>query len=168
MMLSPDWVGSCRSLRWLSMRQKHSTWFRSSRATGTILLVDSDEDTLNSLATSLTDAGFMVYGAANAQAALGISREYAGEIDVFVSDAQLPVGDETAASMTGIELARQVHAQRPTTKIVLMSEINLESMVRGQGWEFIHGPFSSDALKQKIEESLATGVLTPRSDRYIL
>jgi DNA-binding NtrC family response regulator len=133
------------------MRRNHSKWFRSSRATGTILLVDTDEDILNFLATSLTDARFMAYPAANAQAALGISREYAGEIAVLVSDAQLLVGDESAASMTGIELARQVHAQSPTTKIVLMSEVNLESMVRSQGWEFIHRPFTSDALKQKIE-----------------
>lgn len=83
-----------------------------------------------------------------------MSREYTGEIDVLVSDVQLLVGDETSPSMTGIELARQFHAKRPTSKVLLMSEFNVETLVRSEGWEFIHKPFATDALKQKIERLL--------------
>jgi CheY-like chemotaxis protein len=154
MTLPTDLLGSWLSLRCLSTRRKSSAGFKGSKSTGAIILSESNEDFLKFLATSLTDAGFTVYPAVNAQQALQISREYTGEIDLLVSDAQLLTGDESSPNKTGIELARQFHAKRPPSKVLLMSEFNIETLVRSEGWGFIHKPFAIDALKQKIESLL--------------
>jgi DNA-binding response OmpR family regulator len=56
--------------------------------------------------------------------------------------------------MTGIELARQIRLRKPSAKIILLSEANLETMVRGMGWEFVRKPFAVDQLMQKVKELL--------------
>jgi CheY-like chemotaxis protein len=133
------------------MRRKRRTPSQESLQKDTILVADCNEEFLRLLALSLTDAGFRVYCASTGEKALQVAKAYSATIDVLIADAQLLTGGEASQSMTGIELARQICAQRPNIKVVLMSEANLGTLVRGQGWEFIDKPLEMEAVKQKVD-----------------
>jgi DNA-binding NarL/FixJ family response regulator len=77
----------------------------------TCILVDSDEATLESLASVLHDAGFVVVGSANSGAE-GLRLLDLHQPDVAVVDLHLP-------DMTGIDLAREAVAVAPLTALVL-------------------------------------------------
>jgi CheY-like chemotaxis protein len=89
------------------------------RATGpSVLLVDDDPVTQTELARALGESGARVVGTGSGEAALTVLAQWPAGI-VFVSDA-IP-------GMSGLEVARRIHASSPGVPIVLMSEAGEES-----------------------------------------
>jgi two-component system alkaline phosphatase synthesis response regulator PhoP len=78
-----------------------------------VLLVEDDPETQTELARALTDSGARVVGTGSGEAALALLAEWPAGV-VVVSDA-IP-------GMSGLEVARRIHAASPDVPIVLMSE----------------------------------------------
>ncbi|HJZ11848.1 MAG TPA: ATP-binding protein, partial [Acidobacteriota bacterium] len=79
-----------------------------------ILLVDDNEPIRKSVGDFLEKKGYKVLQASNGKAAVEISRNYDGPIDVIVTDMVTP-------EMSGWELAEIIAAERPQIKVLLMS-----------------------------------------------
>jgi PAS domain S-box-containing protein len=123
---------------------------RPRAGTHTVLVVE-DEAALRELTRRLLERqGYTVLLAANADEALQVFEQNAS-IDLILTDVVMP-------GASGPELTRQLVKQRPTVKVIYMSgytdEVIVEHGVLEPGIAFIHKPFSSDTLGQKIREVL--------------
>lgn len=78
-----------------------------------VLLVEDDPVTQTELARALTDSGARVVGTGSGEAALALLEQWPAGV-VVVSD--------TIHGMSGLEVARRIHASKPDVPIVLMSE----------------------------------------------
>jgi CheY-like chemotaxis protein len=86
----------------------------SSKPTKTILLVDDHARGLAARRVVLAEQGFEVTTAGDGVAALQLLAER--EFDLLITDYRMP-------RMDGLELIRQVRAQRPQQRIVLISAV---------------------------------------------
>jgi signal transduction histidine kinase len=117
----------------------------------TILLVE-DEDQVRKLARAFLERqGYRVVEAASGPEALKTLEEYAGRIDLLLSDMVMP-------QMNGAALAERVKAMRPETRILFMSgytEVGVEipELLSGEG-QFLQKPFSASTLDRKVREAL--------------
>jgi hypothetical protein len=80
----------------------------------TILVVDDVEDVLNVLVRILETADFDVLQANSGPSALSVASNYSGEIDLLLSDVQMP-------GMSGPALADSLRQSRPDIQVILMS-----------------------------------------------
>src|SRR5580658_2342918 len=80
----------------------------------TILLAEDDSLVRELVHEYLKDHGYKLIVAESGQAALAASKQYAGHIDLLLSDFQMP-------NMDGITLAEEISVSRPDTKTLLMS-----------------------------------------------
>ena len=80
-----------------------------------------------------------------------ICEEFDGQIDLVITDVVMPL-------MGGRELAENVSAVRPNTRVLYMSGFTDDAVVRhgvlDDGTCFIQKPFSPDALALKAREVL--------------
>jgi len=117
----------------------------------TILLVE-DEDQVRKLARAFLERqGYRVVEAASGPEALKTLEEYAGRIDLLLTDMVMP-------QMNGAALAERVKAMRPETRILFMSgytEVGVEipELLSGE-WQFLQKPFSASSLDRKVREAL--------------
>jgi CheY-like chemotaxis protein len=123
---------------------------RPPAGTQTVLVVE-DEDGLRKLATKLLQRqGYTVLAAANAEEALRIFASRPS-IDVLLTDVVMP-------GASGPELTRQLLEQQPALKVIYMSGYTEEGIVNHgvlkPGIAFLHKPFTSQTLGQKIREVL--------------
>lgn len=118
------------------------------RGTGTILLAE-DEPLLRELGeTILTQAGYRVLTAPNAEALRKFVAEHGGKIDLLLTDVVMP-------GMSGPELVRLVRARWPKVRVLYMSgyaDDEIEDLDRDAG--FLQKPFSPSELTAKIAEML--------------
>lgn len=77
-----------------------------------IVVVDDEPKITNTLCRILRNAGYVAYGAYEAEGALILCRHYS--VDMLISDVNMP-------AISGIELARQVCRELPACHIVLFS-----------------------------------------------
>jgi two-component system, cell cycle sensor histidine kinase and response regulator CckA len=116
----------------------------------TILLAE-DEPGVRSLgATVLRMAGSVVLEAGDGTEAIEISRNYAGRIDLLVSDLMMP-------RMRGTELADRLRATRPGMRVLYITGYAREA-VDGRAFEgatSLLKPFSPDQLVQAVSAALA-------------
>jgi CheY-like chemotaxis protein len=108
----------------------------------TILVVDDDPAILKFVSGFLVDADYHVLTASSGAAALQQSKDYEGEIHLLLSDFQMP-------TMSGIELATHMSADRPQLK-VLMSGFTGGMLVLNEGWHFLAKPFVPSQLRALI------------------
>ena len=125
---------------------------RASRHAATILVVDDEDSVLSLVRTMLWRAGFTVLEAPVAEEALRVAAEHAGPIDLLLSDILMP-------GTNGYELADELTAGRPETKVLLMSgyrdKVLTESTGRGPSHApLLRKPFTQYGLVSKIEELL--------------
>ena len=117
--------------------------------TGTILLAE-DEPLLRELGqTILTQAGYKVLTAPNAEALKKFVAEHDGKIDLLLTDVVMP-------GMSGPELVRLVRARWPEIRVLYMSgyaDDEIEDLDRDAG--FLQKPFTPTELTAKIAEMLA-------------
>ncbi len=117
----------------------------------TILVVDDDPAILKYVSGFLVDVDYHVLTASSGQAALRQSRDYKGQIDLLLSDFQMPV-------MSGIELATQMSIERPQLKVLMMSGFTGGMLVLNECWHFLAKPFVPSQLR-----ALILGLVSPES-----
>ena len=135
---------------------KQQTGKKFSAVSGTVLVVD-DDDQIKALARrTLSEDGLSVIVAASAEEALSLCKRHNKKIDLLLTDMVLP-------KMTGIELADQLKSAYPEIKIIYMSGYTDHSVLSdgmlAPDKSFIQKPFTLDLLTQKAREALS---LPPR------
>jgi signal transduction histidine kinase/ActR/RegA family two-component response regulator len=119
----------------------------ASRGSETILLVE-DEDEVRELAREILEmAGYTVLEAPHGPDALRLCRHHQGPIHLLLSDVVMP-------QMSGRELARQLAALRPDTKVAYMSGYTDDALGH-------HGVLDPDVIllpKPFTPDSLVAGV----------
>jgi len=124
---------------------------RRERGTGTILLVE-DEEQVRSLTSSLLSRhGYRVLTAASGAEALQIAREHSEPIDLLLTDVVMP-------GMNGAILAQEMRGLRPDIRILYMSgytdaSITGEAVFAGDA-AYIEKPFTSAALQEKVQAAI--------------
>ena len=81
-----------------------------------ILLVDDEQDIINSVKRWLQADGFKVYGFTNPLQALEYFQNNSGDIDLVLSDIRMQ-------KMNGYELVKRIKAIRPETRVVFMTAL---------------------------------------------
>jgi len=119
---------------------------------GCLLVVDDEPLKRITLQIELSEHGFEVYEAADAQAARRIFD--CKPIDAVVSDVRMP-------GMNGLELLTYVKQQRPDVGVILMTAYaSVDSAVlaikRG-AFDYITKPFTTEELLVKLDRLLASG-----------
>src|SRR5947209_182539 len=100
----------------------------------TVLVADDETMLQKMLCDVLAAHGFHVLSADNGKEALDAAAQYSENIDLLLSDVQMPV-------MTGPDLARQLQILRPELKVMLISAYPLGELVLDRGWRFVQKPF---------------------------
>jgi CheY-like chemotaxis protein len=121
------------------------------RGSETLLVVEDQEPLRRLVAHVLRDFGYTVLEARDAADAIAIARKRDVEVHLLLTDVVMP-------KMRGPELATEVRAERPQTKVLFMSGyMDDESLARGDGGQpppLIAKPFSPEALARRIREVL--------------
>jgi PAS domain S-box-containing protein len=119
---------------------------------GATVLVVEDEATIRHLVVStLGQAGYRILHAASAQDALAIAAHYADEIDLLLTDANMP-------GMDGIALAGELVRQRPSLRVVVMSGYtDSDFVVPGisEAVCLLPKPFTPRELRQRVRDVLS-------------
>lgn len=109
-----------------------------------ILLVEDDVAVQFRIWKLLKTVGFSVLNADSAEAALEMSRHYPGSIDLLLSDVRLP-------RMDGLELCKNIAAERPETKVLMMSgDLRSRERVCMNRLPFLQKPFTLTVLWDAI------------------
>jgi two-component system, cell cycle sensor histidine kinase and response regulator CckA len=122
--------------------------------TGTILIAE-DDDALRVLSERvLAGAGYMVLSARSGAQALEIAREYAGHIDITISDVVMP-------GQSGPQFVDQLKLARPNVKVLFVSgytddEVMKRGVLTGET-AFLQKPFGPDQLLEKVRSVLRDG-----------
>lgn len=116
---------------------------------GTILLVEDDENVRRMATQMLKILGYTIFAAASPQDALTICREVAQPIDCVVTDVIMP-------GMSGRQLVEEISTLRPGIRALYMSGYTSDVIaphgVLDEGASFIQKPFDMNAIHQKIQE----------------
>jgi two-component system, cell cycle sensor histidine kinase and response regulator CckA len=123
------------------------------RGQETVLLVE-DDDSVRALSQKvLVRQGYVVLEASNGIEALRVSDEYAGTIDVLVTDVVMPY-------MSGSQLADRLRQSRPSIKVLFVSGYPDEALgahgVLDPAVTFLPKPFMPSALASKVRSVLDT------------
>ena len=124
---------------------------RLATGTETILIVE-DELALRKVAKRILDAsGYTILAAADGEEALLTCRQYAGNIDLLVTDVVMP-------RMSGKILALKLLGTRPALKVLYMSGYTYSAIGRHgvleAGTHFIAKPFTAGQLTRKVRDVL--------------
>jgi signal transduction histidine kinase/FixJ family two-component response regulator len=127
----------------------------SAPARSETLLIVEDEDAVRELASEYArSAGYQVLAARDGLEALAMAQDPARHVHVLLTDVVVP-------HVRGPQLATALRERNPQLKVVFMSgylEYQKEEGIL-PGDLFLHKPFTSDALLQKLEEALGKPVV---------
>ncbi|HJQ18787.1 MAG TPA: PAS domain-containing protein [Gemmatimonadaceae bacterium] len=117
----------------------------------TVLLVE-DEDSVRKLARRVLETqGYTVLEAINGEDALRIASDYAGVIDLLLSDVVMP-------ELGGRMLAERLTASRPDTEVLFMSGYTDDDILRRglleRGQRLIQKPFTAATLAHEVRSVL--------------
>jgi CheY-like chemotaxis protein len=116
-----------------------------------ILLVEDDAAVLKLTERLLTDIGYTVLAAGTPQKALALADAHNGAIALLMTDVIMP-------GMNGRELVDHITARYPGIKTLFMSGYTADVIahrgVLDDGVNFIHKPFSRQALAVKIRQTV--------------
>ncbi len=117
----------------------------------TVLLVEDEEMVREPVGEFLRHLGYRVLPAATGQEAIVVAREYAGSIDLLLTDVVMP-------HMNGRDLANQLAADLPSMRVVYTSGYTQDIIGRlgvlEEAAEFLAKPYSLDVLAAKVREAL--------------
>jgi CheY-like chemotaxis protein len=117
----------------------------------TLLIVDDDERILMFVSGLMVASNYAVLMARNGQEAIEQSTGYKGDINLLLSDFQMP-------GMSGVDLATRLTLDRPFLKVLLMSDFPNGMLVLNEGWHFLAKPFIPSQLR-----ALVAGLVTPEA-----
>ena len=121
------------------------------RVTGTILLVEDQASLLDLSREFLERLGYRVLAADAPEKAMQLSHEFAGRIDMLLTDVLMP-------GMNGRELAHLLRKQRPEMKVLYVSgfadRVFEHSRELDVDEAFMEKPYAFDELARKIREML--------------
>lgn len=109
--------------------------------TSHVLVVEDEPFALEAITELLTEDGFAVTPAPDAEAALMALRQ--DSHDVLLSDVILP-------GMSGVELAHRVTAEHPHVKVILMSGYVPDQRAMQSGWQFLRKPIDVTMLRRLL------------------
>ncbi|UCD28487.1 MAG: sigma-54-dependent Fis family transcriptional regulator [Planctomycetota bacterium] len=117
---------------------------------GVLLVVDDEPLKRFTLQIELTEAGYTVYEAPDADIAL--KHISAHPIDVVISDVRMP-------DIDGLQLLEKIKIQSPQTHVILMTAYGsvdsaVEAIKRG-AYDYLTKPFSSEVLLERLDRLLA-------------
>jgi CheY-like chemotaxis protein len=117
----------------------------------TVLVVEDEEAVRELVVDMLETAGFTALGVSRPLVALEACRDYDGAIDLLLTDIVMP-------EMSGLELARQIRAARPGTRVLYMSGYADHSELPGGSLDerirLVQKPFDSRTLVASVREAL--------------
>jgi PAS domain S-box-containing protein len=121
------------------------------RGSGTVLVVEDQEQVRRALGHLLESAGYQVISAENAEVALSVTRKREGVIDLLVTDVIMP-------GVSGIELSRRLLAMYPHLAVLLVSgyagtEIKVVAEL-GENVQFLQKPFDAVSLTSAARAAL--------------
>jgi PAS domain S-box-containing protein len=121
------------------------------RGTETILVVEDEPAVLALSQRALETHGYVVLAASDATTALRLVERHGGTIHLLLTDVVMP-------GMSGRDLADQLAARRPGTRVLYMSGYPGDAVVQhGElqpGAAFLQKPFSPDGLARKVRDVL--------------
>jgi DNA-binding NtrC family response regulator len=132
-------------------------------ATRELLVVDDDDDLRRMLRELFQDAGYRVWDAPSAEAALELTREH--ELDTVLSDVNM-------SGKSGIELVGELRRVRPETPVVLMtafaSVASAVDAMRAGAFDYITKPFENDVALLAVERAVEHRALVEENRRLRL
>ncbi len=117
--------------------------------TGTVLIVEDEEQVRGIAAAVLRGRGYQVYSAANGQEALEIASSIATPLDLLVTDVIMP-------KMGGPELVDRLLPLHPAMRVLYISGYTENSIVTSTAVRpaYLPKPFTPNLLAQKVSEIL--------------
>jgi two-component system cell cycle sensor histidine kinase/response regulator CckA len=113
-----------------------------------ILLAEDDVQIRYFIWKLLKTDGFTVLASGNGEFALKASRDYSGPIDLLLTDMEMP-------GMSGLELCRNILAERPGIKALVMSgDLQWRDQAVANGLPFLQKPFTGTVLRHSLEALL--------------
>ncbi len=124
------------------------TWLRG---TETILLVEDQLEVSKLAERALRRYGYHVIAAANGNEAIAASKDFAGAIDLLVTDVVMP-------GLSGPEAADRIVAHRPEIRVLFMSGYTESAIshrgVLNPGVAHLQKPFTPETLAEKVRDTL--------------
>ena len=121
----------------------------------TVLLVEDEVTVRKFLALMLKRKGYTVLEAGNAADASALWLKHRADVKLLLSDMMLE------GNVNGLELTKELLAQQPSLRVVLMSGYSMELLGADLSFSnsirFIPKPFTNDEILRAIRESLGTG-----------
>jgi DNA-binding response OmpR family regulator len=115
-----------------------------------ILLAEDDVQMQYLIWKLLRAEGFTVLTSGNGEFALEASRSYPGLIDLLLTDIEMP-------RMNGLQLYRNIRAERPGIKtLVMSSDLQWRDQDVLNGLPFLKKPFTPADLRHSIEALLCS------------
>jgi len=115
----------------------------------TVLVVEDAPPVRAFTARSLREKGYTVLEASDGQDALSVAREFAGEIQLAVTDVVMP-------RMSGREFVSRIQDVRPGIKALYVSGYTGKAIghhgILDSGIAFLQKPFTADDLARKVRE----------------
>ncbi|MBI3992047.1 MAG: PAS domain S-box protein [Candidatus Lambdaproteobacteria bacterium] len=126
---------------------------RETRGTGTILLVEDEQQVRSAARRILESAGFRVLAAAEGDEALRLAEGEPGAIMLLLTDVVMP-------QMSGAELAERLLALRPSVRVLYMTGYTEGAIsqhgVLKEGVRVVFKPFSTDSLLEQVRKVMGT------------
>jgi len=120
---------------------------------GTVLLVEDQEEVRNLIEAVLESEGFKVLATARGEAALAVARLYTETIHLLITDVIMP-------NMTGKEVADQLAPMRPGMKVLYISGYSGDVLARRgvlePDVEYLPKPFTPVTLSARVHEVLSS------------
>jgi two-component system response regulator HydG len=124
-----------------------------------ILVIDDEEQMLDSLRLNLQQTGYTVTTAASGQE--GIALFDAGTFQLILCDLQLP-------DMPGLEVLKKLKEMQPATEVIIISAYgsveNAVEATKAGAFHFVEKPFEFDELQLLIERALERQELIEESE----
>jgi two-component system cell cycle sensor histidine kinase/response regulator CckA len=119
-----------------------------------VILVADDESAIhNSVREILDDEGYEVLMAADGNEALLLSNAHKGNIDLLLTDVEMPCVD-------GVTASKRFLCDRPNAKVLFISG-GTTLLGLSRQLHFLRKPFSLDELLAKVDEILQDSAITP-------
>jgi DNA-binding response OmpR family regulator len=119
-----------------------------------VILVADDHPVIRNLVTLLMQQeGYFALSAADGHEGLELSRKYPGQIDLLITDVDMP-------RMNGTDLCGHLLEERPGIKVLVMSGADIAEIVsHNANLPFLPKPFDGETLKARVRAILAPPVL---------